>query len=294
MPRPSQTLLSADDFVELADRIQSGQATESRPIGIPDVFGLVREGRIVSTGDSPAQPSLGQHLAARPGVATPYRLSQWTEAGDGWVAVNDRFEIDIHGSPSMTHLDTTEHFSWSHRPSTGTDGGNELVRIASQGLVARGVLIDVPGILGRPVAGQVVTLEDVETVLDKTGIVPLPGDALYFSFGRSAPASSTEPLGSAPTAGLSIECAEWVASIRPSVVVTDEGLDPFPSEVEGLPIPWHVLLLTVLGIPLVDRATLVALSSTCIELDRWTFASVMAPLPIPGASGSPINPLAIF
>ena len=114
------------------------------------------------------------------------------------------------------------------------------------------------------------------------------------SFGRSTAARSDHALGSRPTPGLSIECAEWLANLSPSIVVTDEGLDSVPSEVEGQPVPWHLLLLTVLGIPLVDRAMLATLSSTCVELGRWEFLSVVSPLPIRGASGSRVNPLAFF
>jgi hypothetical protein len=55
-----------------------------------------------------------------------------------------------------------------------------------------------------------------------------------------------------------------------------------------------VLLLSVLGIPLVDAADLVPLAATCADLQRWEFFSVIAPLHIPFASGSPINPLAVF
>ena len=80
----------------------------------------------------------------------------------------------------------------------------------------------------------------------------------------------------------------------PSVIITDQGLDPNPSEVEGLPVPWHLLVLTVLGTPLIDMAMLAELAATCSRLDRWEFFTSIAPLHLPGASGSPVNPLAVF
>jgi kynurenine formamidase len=134
----------------------------------------------------------------------------------------------------------------------------------------------------------------VRQFLDTTGVQLRAGDALHLRFGRTAPNRSDVALGAAPTPGLSIECAEWIAEREPSVIITDEGLDPFPSEIEGIPVPWHVLVLTSLGIPLIDRAALTDLSVACAEAGRWEFLSVIAPLPIPGASGSPVNPLAIL
>ena len=292
MPRVPHTLLTAAEFAALADRLEPSGLSD--PAAVLAAAGLVREGRVVSAGDQPAAPALPEGAAATPGVPAAYRLTQWTESGSDWSAVNDRLEIDVHGATSMTHLDTTEHFSWSTRAARERSSDGELVGLAAAGLVGRGIHIDIPGVLGVDMTGQVATLADVQEVLRRTGSQPRPGDTLYFSFGRTGVADSSQQLGSSPTSGLSIECAEWVSSVHPTAIVTDEGLDGAPSEVEGQPVPWHLLVLTVLGIPLIDRAMLATLSSTCRELGRWEFMSVLAPLPIPRASGSPLNPLAIF
>jgi kynurenine formamidase len=287
MPRSSRPLLDADGFTALAQRLTRGTVPSA-----PEVLtavGLVREGRVVSAGEAPAEP--GDRAAEARGTPGAYRLTHWTEHGAGWSARNERFELDVHGAGSMTHLDSTEHFAWDAAAGPAPE---TISRLAARGLVARGVLIDVPGLLGDDLEGRVVTLADLEHAAERTGVRPEPGDALYLSFGRRSPARADVPLGSEPTAGLSIECADWLAAASPSVIVTDEGLDPAPSEVAGQPVPWHLLVLTVLGIPLVDRAMLAPLATTCLELGRWEFLSVIAPLSLPGASGSPVNPLAIF
>ena len=289
MPRPPRQLMTSGEFAALADRLGHPKPAS------PDVLGgvaLVREGVVVSVGDVPAAPGLPAGVLAVAGASTPFRLNQWTESSADWVAVNDRIEIDVHGSTSMTHLDTTAHFSWEGR-SVQTDA-DPLLTLAATGIVGRGILIDVPGVLGMDATGQVITLADVQEVLARTGAEPRRGDILHFSFGRTERARSDRAIGSVPTAGLSIECVEWLAGIGPSAVVTDEGLDSSPSEVEGQPVPWHLLLLTVLGIPLVDRAILTRLARTCAALGRWEFFSILSPLPIPGASGAPLNPLALF
>jgi kynurenine formamidase len=287
-------LLDAAAFRALAERLRTLPAVEP-PDAARVLAGvrLVSKGRVVSTADGPAEPALASGAEMKIGESSPYRLTQWTDDGPDWSAVNDRIELDVHGAPSMTHVDTTEHFTWNGEGApSGPDGA--LVEIARTGAVGRGVLIDVPNLVGPVGVGDVVTLHDVRTALSAAGIEPRVGDALYFSFGRRDPARSDVALGTEPTPGLSIECAEWLAGLRPSMIVTDYGLDSFPSEVDGCPVPWHLLVLTVLKIPLVDRAELTALSRTCAELDRWEFLSVLAPLPIPHASGSPVNPLALF
>ncbi|GHF27421.1 cyclase family protein [Pseudolysinimonas yzui] len=291
MPRPSQVLLSAEEFAELAARLADVDPGLTDP---PAGIAAVRAGRVVSLGDPPAHPALAADVQAAPHAPSPYRLHQWADHGPGWVATNDRLDLDIHGAPSMTHLDSTSHFEWPESPVPAGSRGGSLASLASSGVVGRGVLIDVPGVLGPLAPGDVVTHADLIATLDRTGTDVRPGDALYLRFGREGIARSDVPLGSSPTSGLSIDCAEWLAGARPSLVATDEGLDSAPSEVAGQPTPWHLLLLTVLGVPLVDRARLGELSDECAAAGRWEFLSVIAPLPIPDASGSPVNPLAIL
>lgn len=292
MPRSPSVRLSTAEFEQLSDRLRLASRAPRQHTQIVSAAALVRTGKVVSAGDFPAEPASGANSSAQPGVPSPYRLTQWTESAGDWTAVNDRLEIDIHGATSMTHLDTTEHFSWSRYPEPSTR--TSLIDVASTGIVGRGILIDVPGVLGVPLEGRVVTLDDLQEVLERTGLEPHPGDALYISFGRRRRNRSDVALGSLPTSGLGIECADWLADIAPAAVVTDEGLDPVPSEVDGQPVPWHLLVLSALRTPLIDRAMLVPLADACREAGRWEFLSVLAPLPVPGASGSPINPLAIF
>ena len=282
--------LNRDDFRELTRQITA--TYKPQPAALAAGMATVVENHVVSAGEAPAVPSLAADDVYVVGAPSAYRLTQWKDSGEDWTAVNDRLELDIHGAASMTHIDTVEHFSWTGASPNARGAG--LEELARGGIMGRGVLVDVPGVLGVDVAGRPITLPEVLETVARSGIEFLPGDALYFSFGRSAPAQSNVPLGSVPSSGLSIECAEWLASLQPSVVVTDEGMDPVPSEVDGLITPWHILILTVMGVPLVDRATLQNLAAACEARKRWTFLSVIVPLPIALASGSPVNPLAVF
>jgi kynurenine formamidase len=203
----------------------------------------------------------------------------------------------------MTHLDTVDHFLWDapdRRPPTSAERAtvpapSDALRDLRNGLLGRGVLADIARTVGGPVPpGHVVTLEDMHRTLQNQGTEVRRGDLLFLRFGRAESRRSDIPLGAIPAAGLSIECAEWLAAAGPSVIITDHGLDPHPSEVAGLPVPWHLLVLTVLRTPLVDMAMLSELAATCERLNRYEFFASIAPLQLPGASGSPVNPLAVF
>ena len=52
--------------------------------------------------------------------------------------------------------------------------------------------------------------------------------------------------------------------------------------------------MVMLGIMLIDRADLDALSEAAAARNRWEFMFSVAPLPIPYGTGSPVNPLALF
>ena len=58
--------------------------------------------------------------------------------------------------------------------------------------------------------------------------------------------------------------------------------------------PAHAVALAAMGMPLLDNMNLDTLAAACAEQGRWEFLFVAAPLRLPGGTGSPINPLAIF
>jgi kynurenine formamidase len=78
-------------------------------------------------------------------------------------------------------------------------------------------------------------------------------------------------------------------------IVGDDGAnDLAPSVVPGVSHPFHQAALVAMGMPLLDNLDLDALARTAETLTRWTFLFVAAPLPLKDATGSPLNPLAVF
>ena len=110
-PHPGSPAYSADEFSEIVAR--HARTTGPAWPGAADrlaALALVTEGVLVSCGRTPAdEPAATGSEATAP---HPYRLRHWISAGDGYEAVNDRLEIDLHGRPSPTHIDTLGHFRW--------------------------------------------------------------------------------------------------------------------------------------------------------------------------------------
>ena len=56
----------------------------------------------------------------------------------------------------------------------------------------------------------------------------------------------------------------------------------------------HVLTVNAMGLHLLDWLQFDDLVAVCEELNRWSFLGVVAPLRLRAATGSPVNPIAIF
>ena len=64
--------------------------------------------------------------------------------------------------------------------------------------------------------------------------------------------------------------------------------------VEGITLPVHGLLITAMGINLLDNQDLEQVAETAARLKRWEFMLTLAPLAVRGGTGSPLNALAVF
>jgi kynurenine formamidase len=91
-------------------------------------------------------------------------------------------------------------------------------------------------------------------------------------------------------AGVSLAGAEWLAARKPIVVGADTpAFEVAPSGVPGDPQPAHRFLLAKLGIPIMEWVYLEGISRDRVG----AFLFVCIPLPIRGATGSMVRPLAI-
>ncbi len=126
------------------------------------------------------------------------------------------------------------------------------------------------------------------------------GDILVFRTGHHARRlalgawSNDDPPAGEGKAGLHVDTIPWMHERHIAAFLPDGDGETVPSQVEDMPYPIHPLQLTAMGMCISDSLQLEDLARACREEGRWEFLVVGLPLRLPGATGSPWNPLAIF
>jgi kynurenine formamidase len=164
------------------------------------------------------------------------------------------------------------------------------------GVLARGVLMDIPRLKGVPYLepGTPIYVEDLEAWERQAGVKVGPGDALFLRTGVWALRKAIGPYArgrNAKNAGLDPSVIPWLKARDVAIVGSEHPLYVLPSAIPGAA---HDFSLVYLGIHLVDNADLDLLADAAAARKRWTFMLTMAPIPIIGGTGSPINPIATF
>jgi kynurenine formamidase len=95
--------------------------------------------------------------------------------------------------------------------------------------------------------------------------------------------------------GLSVRCADWLVRHEVAAVAADNvAVEPTICEATDAMMPLHMICQRDAGIVFGELFDLERLSAACVEEGRWTFLLVAAPIPVTGAVGGPVNPLAIL
>lgn len=257
---------------------------------------LVHSGRAVS---------LSRDIPKEPGPTTPTPAEHWMRTvtrGTGGYAL-DYFALVFHGR-AMTHVDALCHVWDEEGLWQGHDPARDITMDGArwgaiqhwrEGITTRGVLLDVPTHRGEPF----VTLErpvhgwELEEVAEAEGIVLEPGDAVAVYSGRETwqSANHTEGGYDSPNPGLHASCLPFLRDNDIAVLLWDL-MDANPNEYD---IPWTVHgAIFAYGVALVDNALLQPLAEACAAEGRYEFMLTLAPLPVVGGTGSPVNPIALF
>jgi kynurenine formamidase len=218
--------------------------------------------------------------------------------------VVDTIAVSYHGN-NTTHLDAPSHIYYKGQiyngyPQTSyTDrgAGKDDVMSFKNGVFTRGVLFDMPKLKGVSYLGDTEAIypEDLEAWEKKAGFRVEAGDAVLVRTGRWVRVKEKGPLNlNQATPGLYASCTKWLRERGAAVLGSDVVQDVRPSQVEGVNQPIHQIALRAMGLPLIDNADLDALSEAAAQRRRWTYLLTMNPLRIPGATGGPVNPIAVF
>ncbi len=216
----------------------------------------------------------------------------------------DYFAIAPHGM-ATTHLDALCHvlrdgqmyngFPASTVKSSGAE--RNAITVAEEGIVSRGVLLDIPALRGveyLEIDGRI-GADELEAAEERQGLRVESGDILLVRTGRD---TRREELGAwSPAdgmAGLAPDCLPWLRERDVAVLGSDGISDALPSQVEGWVLPIHEVILPTMGVHLIDNARLGPLAAACAERQRWEFQLTLAPLRLSGGTASPINPIALL
>lgn len=233
----------------------------------------------------------------------PFEMTMGGLDGAG-LSVSDQWTVSYHGY-AHTHLDALCHFSYNDQLYNGVptesitvEGcANLAITNFKKGIVTRGVLIDIP--YHRNVdflePGSPIYSEELDHWETQTGITIGSGDAVFIRTGRWKRRAVKGPWDiGGEVAGLHASTARWFHNRDVAVIGTDHGADVHPSGMDNERHPLHILLLVAMGMPIFDNVDLEALSHVTTERQQWEFLLTAAPSPVPGGTGSPLNPLAIF
>ncbi|AJT69085.1 hypothetical protein T261_7487 [Streptomyces lydicus] len=216
----------------------------------------------------------------------------------------DFIAVDYHGK-AVSHLDALSHVAYRGQLYDGRparelidSAGARFGAVSALGpLVTRGVLLDLPAVAGSAwlEPGRAVHAEDIVAAERALEVTIGEGDAVLLRFGglrRRQELGAWDP--DAASAGLHVDALPLLAERGIALLGGDGDSDVRPSPVDGVHSPVHALAIAAMGVPLLDNLDLEALSAACAGTGRYAFLLVVAPLNIPGGTGSPVTPVAVL
>jgi kynurenine formamidase len=219
------------------------------------------------------------------------------------ISSGDSLLFDIHGM-ATTHSDALGHEFWRGQGYGGrsrddivTGGGLIFGDCAHQaeGLFTRGVLLDVCAAADVPWVspGGAITRADLELAERAVGVTVRSGDAVLVHSGADRRRDAGVQEADGVRAGLSADCLGFLHE-REAAAFSGDCIEQLPSGIPELPFPLHQIGIAAMGLFLVDSVRLDQLAEICAQLGRYTFLFVAVPLPVPGGTGSPVNPICVF
>jgi len=217
----------------------------------------------------------------------------------------DRYAVSYHGY-AHSHIDALCHILYKDQTYNGyaradvnTETGCKKLGIQNlkNGVVTRGVLVDIPRLRNLPYLepGTAIYVEDLEAWEKKSGVKIAPGDALLVRTGRWARRAKVGPWSVGQSqAGLHASVAPWIKARGVALLGGDVASDVVPSGVEGIALPIHTLMITGLGVNLLDNQDFEALAEAAARMNRWEFMLTVNPVPVSGGTGFPLNAIAMF
>ena len=234
-----------------------------------------------------------QHFMARDGG--DYAVAGSKRPG-GFQFAEDTVVMPLHIG---THVDALCHAWYDDKLYNGylgdtirsTSGAARLGVEKMPPIFTRGVLLDLVRLKGRVLApGESIGAADLEAAAKAAGVQPERGDAVLLRTGWLESQKGVKNPSFDIEPGIDVEAARWLVERDVAIVGADNfaiEVLPFP---EGKVFPVHQLLIRDCGMPLLEGLMLDPL----VASGRHEFLFVASALPIVGATGSPLAPVAVL
>ena len=273
--RGSGNLMKPETVLRAARLIRTGEVFELGALLSPDPKeAFINEGRVFNIYTKQLQP-------------TPNTRS-----------VNEELVVTELGQIG-TQFDAYAHQMWGDTfyncfklGDIGTRSGYKKLGVETVGgLMARGVLIDIAGLMGVEMLpdSTIITPADLQAALARQNLKLEPGDAVMIRTGWSKLMGRENERYGRRNAGLGVDAGLWLVSQNPMLIGADNCcIEVRPSEApHNLPI--HSMMLIQHGIYLIENLLLDKLAAA----KAYEFAFVVQPLKIKGGTGSAVAPMAI-
>ncbi|GHF35857.1 kynurenine formamidase [Amycolatopsis bartoniae] len=189
-----------------------------------------------------------------------------------------------------------------------TSEGDRLTGIETVAgrIAGRGVLLDVGRAVGQDGElpdGFAITVDHIQATISAQGESSRAGrgDLLLVRTGQLTRARRDVAEGrgwgdyaGGPAPGLSFTTADWLHDTEIAGIATDTwGFEVRPNEFDVAFQPLHQVCIPHIGLFLGEMWDLDALADDCASDGVYEFFLAAAPLPVTGAVGAPVNPIAV-
>lgn len=316
--QPARTLTRAD-LDAMADRVSNwgrwgpddeiGTLNFVTPESVRQAGALIRKGKTISLGldfnfHGPQSGWGGRFNPIHTMLATG------TDAVSGTQDhLNLRYADDMVTMPLQcgTQWDALGHVFYGDKMWNGYDArlvdstgakrnGIEKTR---DRMVGRGVLLDIARFKGGDALapGYGITNRDLDDCAAAQGVEIRRGDFVIVRTGHMEQCLNAGDWGSyagGDAPGMRFETCEWLHKKEVAAICFDTwGCEVRPNESVSITQPWHWVVIPMIGITMGEIFNLKELAQDCAADSVYEFFFCAPPLPITGAVGSPINPIAI-
>jgi kynurenine formamidase len=229
-----------------------------------------------------------------------------TPPADGHHYADDKIDMFLQGS---TQYDALGHLWYDGQIWNGYDASTTIgslakasvFAIAERGVVGRGVLIDMARHRDKESleAAETFTHDDLLEAADQQGLEIEPRDVILVRTGwmgrfYRVPLDEFYKDFNEPGLVYSRELVEWFQQMEIPNLITDTIANERSFDPEtGISMALHCALMRNLGVAFTEICWLDDLAAACAADGRWSFLYAAAPLKVVGASGAPVNPIAI-